>query len=59
ANSPATTTTSTTNTAITNVNATIEIPTDEGYNDGYEEPKQKIEIPTWITQLSEEQRAVQ
>ncbi|CAI2162989.1 12799_t:CDS:2 [Funneliformis geosporum] len=35
----------------------LESPTDEGYNDGYEEVKHEIEIPSWITSLSEEQRA--
>ncbi|RIA95530.1 WD40-repeat-containing domain protein [Glomus cerebriforme] len=35
----------------------LESPADEGYNDGYEEIKHEIEIPSWITSLSEEQRA--
>jgi len=35
----------------------LESPTDEGYNDGYEEVKHEIEIPSWITSLNEEQRA--
>ncbi|CAG8644140.1 8156_t:CDS:2, partial [Funneliformis caledonium] len=39
------------------ITTTLESPTDEGYNDGYEEVKHEIEIPPWITSLSEEQRA--
>ncbi|PKC12496.1 WD40 repeat-like protein [Rhizophagus irregularis] len=34
----------------------LESPTDEGYNDGYEEVKHEFEIPSWIASLSEEQR---